>query len=102
MIREDPEVSELVMTRFRSEGIAVLVDHCAKEFIVDNSEKILVAEYAGEDVRIPFDALLVAVGRVANLSGYGLDELGIVAQRTKSTTSTGRSPMGKRMASSRC
>ncbi len=94
MIREDPEVSELVMARFRSEDIAVLVNHRAKEFIVNNSEKILISEHAGEDVRIPFDALLVAVGQVANLSGYGLDELGIVAQRTKSTTSTGRSRWG--------
>lgn len=94
MIREDPEVSELVMARFRSEDIAVLVNHRAKELIVNNSEKILISEHAGEDVRIPFDALLVAVGQVANLSGYGLDELGIVAQRTKSTTSTGRSRWG--------
>ena len=28
-------------------------------------------------MRIPFDALLVAVGRTANLNGYGLEELGI-------------------------
>jgi pyruvate/2-oxoglutarate dehydrogenase complex dihydrolipoamide dehydrogenase (E3) component len=28
-------------------------------------------------VRIPFDAVLVAVGRVANLTGYGLEESGI-------------------------
>jgi pyruvate/2-oxoglutarate dehydrogenase complex dihydrolipoamide dehydrogenase (E3) component len=36
-------------------------------------------------VRIPFDALLVAVGRAANLSGYGLEELGIAANRTIET-----------------
>ena len=36
-------------------------------------------------MRIPFDALLVAVGRVANLSGYGLEELGIAAKRTVAT-----------------
>ena len=35
-------------------------------------------------MRIPFDALLCAVGRVANTEGYGLEELGIpvTKQRT--------------------
>jgi len=82
MIREDPEVSEIVTRRFRDEGIAVLVNHRAKRFLIENGEKILVAEHEGRDVRIAFDAVLVAVGRVANLKGYGLEELGIPAERT--------------------
>ena len=77
LIREDSEVSELVTQRFRAEGIAVLVNHKAKRFTVENGEKILIAEHAGGEVRIPFDAVLVAVGRVANTTGYGLEELGI-------------------------
>ena len=85
MVREDPEVSELVVQRFRAEGIAVLLNHHAKAFVVDHGEKILIAEHQGQEVRIPFDALLVAVGRVANLSGYGLEELGIAAKRTVAT-----------------
>ena len=85
LMREDPEVSELVMQRFRAEGIDVLVNHQAKQFVVENGENILIAEHAGRDVRIPFDALLVAVGRAANLAGYGLDELGIPASRTVDT-----------------
>ncbi len=36
-------------------------------------------------MRIAFDAVLVAVGRVANLKGYGLEELGIPAERTVGT-----------------
>ncbi len=82
MMREDPEVSELVMLRFRAEGIAVLVNHTAKQFIVEDGEKILIAKHDGQDVRIPFDAVLVAVGRAANLKGYGLDTLGIPAAKT--------------------
>jgi pyruvate/2-oxoglutarate dehydrogenase complex dihydrolipoamide dehydrogenase (E3) component/uncharacterized membrane protein YdjX (TVP38/TMEM64 family) len=85
MIREDPEVSELVTQRFRAEGIAVLVNHRAKQFVVENGEKILIAEHAGGDLRIPFDAVLVAVGRVANLTGYGLEEIGVTATRTVGT-----------------
>jgi pyruvate/2-oxoglutarate dehydrogenase complex dihydrolipoamide dehydrogenase (E3) component/uncharacterized membrane protein YdjX (TVP38/TMEM64 family) len=85
MLREDPEVSELVTQGFRAEGVAVLVDHRAKEFIIDNGEKILIAEHEGKDVRIPFDAVLVAVGRAANLKGFGLEELGIPTGRTVDT-----------------
>ena len=85
MIREDPDASAIVTQRFRDEGIAVLLDHRAKQFVIENGGKVLVAEHAGADVRIPFDAVLVAVGRVANLKGYGLEELGIAVERTVET-----------------
>ncbi|TLD47214.1 MAG: Mercuric reductase [Accumulibacter sp.] len=82
MPREDPEVSAMVAERFRAEGVRLLLEHQAKEFVIEQGEKILVAEHAGNAVRIPFDGLLVALGRVGNLSGYGLDELGIGGERT--------------------
>ena len=81
LTREDPEVSELVTQRFRAEGIEVLVNHQAQRFVLENGEKILIAEHDGRDVRIPFDRVLVAVGRVANTTGYGLEELGIPTTR---------------------
>ncbi len=77
LIREDPEISDCVMQRFKEEGIAVLTDHKAKEFLVENGEKVLICEHQGEDIRIAFDELLVAVGRTANTTGYGLEDLGI-------------------------
>ena len=81
LIREDPEVSDLVMKRFQAEGINVLVNHKAKQVVVENGEKFLVVEHNGADKRIAFDEVLCAVGRVANLTGYGLEALGIPAQR---------------------
>jgi len=85
MAREDPEVSELVATRFREEGIEVKVEHVAKRVDVQDGQKILVAEHDGEEVCIPFDALLVAVGRAANVRGYGLEDIGVPAGRTVET-----------------
>jgi len=82
MPREDPEVSAMVAERFRGEGVRLLLEHQAKEFVIEQGEKILVAEHAGSAVRIPFDGLLVALGRVGNLSGYGLEELRIGGERT--------------------
>ncbi|MBI2318471.1 MAG: FAD-dependent oxidoreductase, partial [Betaproteobacteria bacterium] len=83
LIREDPEVSATVMGKFREEGIDVLVNHKAKRFLVENEQKVLVAEYNGSEVRIEFDEVLVAVGRVANTEGYGLEELGIPLAKTR-------------------
>jgi pyruvate/2-oxoglutarate dehydrogenase complex dihydrolipoamide dehydrogenase (E3) component/uncharacterized membrane protein YdjX (TVP38/TMEM64 family) len=88
MIREDPEVSAMVKKKFEAEGVRVLTEHKAKQFVVEGGEKVLVAERKDEhgtvqDVRIPFDAVLVAVGRVANTAGYGLEELGIGVTRAR-------------------
>ncbi|MEI8161887.1 MAG: FAD-dependent oxidoreductase [Betaproteobacteria bacterium] len=85
LMREDPDVSALVLQRFRDEGISVLLEHRARQFVIENGEKILIAEHRGADIRVPFDAVLVAVGRVANLKGYGLEELGIATGRTIET-----------------
>ena len=83
MIREDPEFSELVMKRFRDEGVEVLVNHKAKEVRVENGEKVLIVEHEGKDKRIACDEILCAVGRVANTQGYGLEELGVPVTKTK-------------------
>ena len=85
LIREDPEVSEIVTHRFIKEGIAVLVNHKARQFVIENGEKFLIAEHQGHDVHIAFDAVLVAVGRAANLTGFGLEEMGITVGKTVDT-----------------
>ncbi len=77
LVKEDPEISEMVMKRFQEEGVDVKVNHKAKEFRSENGRKILICEHEGQDVRIEFDQLLVAVGRAARTSDYGLDKLGI-------------------------
>jgi pyruvate/2-oxoglutarate dehydrogenase complex dihydrolipoamide dehydrogenase (E3) component/uncharacterized membrane protein YdjX (TVP38/TMEM64 family) len=83
MTREDPEISAMVAQRFAAEGIDVRVSHKAKAVQWANDEKVLVAETEGREVRIPFDQMLVAVGRVANTKGYGLEELGIPVTRQR-------------------
>jgi pyruvate/2-oxoglutarate dehydrogenase complex dihydrolipoamide dehydrogenase (E3) component/uncharacterized membrane protein YdjX (TVP38/TMEM64 family) len=77
LIREDPEIAALVESRLRAEGVDVRVGHRAKEFRAEDGRKVLICEHEGRDLAIEFDGLLVAVGRVANTSGYGLEELGI-------------------------
>jgi pyruvate/2-oxoglutarate dehydrogenase complex dihydrolipoamide dehydrogenase (E3) component/uncharacterized membrane protein YdjX (TVP38/TMEM64 family) len=77
MAREDPEVSELVARRFTDEGIRVCTGTKAIRFERDGDRKVLVAEADGKEVRIEFDELMCALGRIANTTGYGLEALKI-------------------------
>jgi len=77
LAREDPEVSDLVQARFREEGIDVRLAHRAIRFAIEGEGRVLHAAAEGGEVRIVFDEVLCAVGRVARTSGFGLEALGI-------------------------
>ncbi|MDX2481805.1 MAG: FAD-dependent oxidoreductase [Desulfuromusa sp.] len=75
--REDPEVGEFIQQKFEEDGVQVLTEHQAQEVRVDSDHKWLVCEHRGEKIEIEFDQLLIAVGRKANVTGFGLEELGV-------------------------
>ncbi|MDD9894854.1 MAG: FAD-dependent oxidoreductase [Gammaproteobacteria bacterium] len=75
MPREDVEVSELITQQFTSEGINVMTDHRLTKFGKDGDLAYMEAEHNGETVRIEFDKVLLAIGRKANVEGFGLEEL---------------------------
>ena len=77
MAREDIEVSELVMKKFETEGMQILTNHTAKGFNSEGDKKILIAEHNGQEKSIEFDEVLVALGRRANVKGFGLEDLGV-------------------------
>ena len=85
MIREDEEVSALAKASLEADGVSVLTGHQALRCEIVNGEKTLVVEHGGAEKRIAFDQLLCAVGRVARLTGYGLEDLGIPTNRTVET-----------------
>ncbi len=65
--------------------MSVLTGHKALRCETSNGVKTLVVEHGGSEQRLDFDQLICAVGRVARLEGYGLEELGIPVQRTVDT-----------------
>ncbi|WP_114521423.1 bifunctional TVP38/TMEM64 family protein/FAD-dependent oxidoreductase [Altererythrobacter sp. ZODW24] len=77
--KEDVEVSELAKMALEASGIDVLLQH--KAVRVENGNQLIV-EHDGTEKTVEFDTLLVAVGRKARLTGYGLEELGIDTERT--------------------
>jgi pyruvate/2-oxoglutarate dehydrogenase complex dihydrolipoamide dehydrogenase (E3) component/uncharacterized membrane protein YdjX (TVP38/TMEM64 family) len=87
LVREDPSVSQLVTDSMIKDGIQVLTEYRAIRCERDGEQKWIVLESTGEQnkgeqLRIAFDVLLCAVGRVARLEGYGLETLGIETKRT--------------------
>jgi dihydrolipoamide dehydrogenase len=77
LVREDREVSELITKSFTDEGIRVLTGHKASEFINEAGSNRLNCEHEGKEVTIGFDRVLVAIGRKPNITGFGLEELGV-------------------------
>jgi len=82
LAREDAEVSEAVRASLEEDGVRVLVNHRAKSCHLEGEQKVLVCEHQGQEVRVEFDQMLVAVGRAANVSGFGLERLGIPVNKT--------------------
>jgi dihydrolipoamide dehydrogenase len=75
--REDDEVADLIMNRFREEGITLLLDHKAKSFKVEGNKKFLICEKNGQETAVEFDEILIGAGRKANVTGFGLEDLGV-------------------------
>jgi pyruvate/2-oxoglutarate dehydrogenase complex dihydrolipoamide dehydrogenase (E3) component/uncharacterized membrane protein YdjX (TVP38/TMEM64 family) len=80
--REDADAAAEVESRFRSEGIQVRTGCKALRVERVGDGGRLVCEQNGVEVPFPFDRLLLALGRKANVEGFGLQELGIeISQR---------------------
>lgn len=75
MPREDEEVSEHVMQQFKRQGINLLTGHKLLKFGSANGSAYMEADHQGETVRVEFDKVLLAIGRKANVEGFGLESL---------------------------
>ncbi|MGR5241469.1 dihydrolipoyl dehydrogenase [Photobacterium damselae] len=83
LIREDSDAAKLVQDSLIADGVEIKLEHKAMRFesIVDANGKTMGKVYLDfhneQQVTVEFDALLLALGRVANVQGFGLEELGI-------------------------
>jgi pyruvate/2-oxoglutarate dehydrogenase complex dihydrolipoamide dehydrogenase (E3) component len=76
--KEDEDVSTLIEAALRSDGVDIRTGTKA----VRVEGKSLILDSGGSEEPLPFDELIVAVGRTARLTGYGLEELGIDTEGT--------------------
>lgn len=77
MVREDQDVSQHVTEKFKSDGISILTSHKALRIETNGKIKSLICEFQGSEVKIAFDQILIALGRKANIRGFGLEHLNI-------------------------
>ncbi len=83
MTREDAEISEMVAKRFRRRRRRRAARAQGQARRRAGRREAADRRARGQGVRrFPFDALLVAVGRAANLKGFGLEELGVKTGKT--------------------
>ena len=85
LAREDEEVSAFVRARLVADGVDVRTGCKAMAVEQGSDGAVLVCEVDEQRVRLPYDTLLVAVGRKPRTAGFGLEALGIPAAPTVET-----------------
>ncbi|WP_417781331.1 FAD-dependent oxidoreductase [Stutzerimonas xanthomarina] len=75
--REDSDASAAVLAGLREDGVDVRLQHNAEHFKVIEGQRQLVCRSVDSDgeVIIEFDQVLLALGRTANIKGFGAEEL---------------------------
>lgn len=74
---EDEDVSAVLMQKLRDDGVTVITGHRVVRFQRHGTEQTAIAEADSDSVGIGFDRILLALGRRANVAGFGLEELGL-------------------------
>ncbi len=75
--REDADVVAEVTAQFKADGIQLLSGCKPIRFALNNGVKQAVIETPHGEQTLNFDAMIMAVGREANVTGYGLENLNI-------------------------
>ena len=75
--REDADAAGLVARQLASEGVTLAMGHKALRVEGTDVGGRIVCEHEGREVTFQYDALLLALGRSANVEGFGLEELGV-------------------------
>jgi pyruvate/2-oxoglutarate dehydrogenase complex dihydrolipoamide dehydrogenase (E3) component len=82
LAKEDPEAADIVTKQLRDEGAIIKLGH--KAIRIENGKRLIIAGPQGEE-KIAYDDLIIAVGRKPRVSGFGLEEIGVVVEGRLST-----------------
>jgi len=85
--REDQEAAVAVESRLKQDGIKLCSGHTPVRFEKSDDGYVLICRHNNQEKRIGFDKVLLATGRTANVTGFGLEQLGIINNETWSTSS---------------
>jgi pyruvate/2-oxoglutarate dehydrogenase complex dihydrolipoamide dehydrogenase (E3) component/uncharacterized membrane protein YdjX (TVP38/TMEM64 family) len=85
LLQEDEDVAALAIQSLISDSVTLLTEHRAIRCQRHGETQQLIVEHDGQERAIEFDAILCATGRIARLSGFGLEKLGIETEKTITT-----------------
>ncbi len=77
MVKEDPEIADRVLEQLVEEGIEMKLGVKPLNCENQDNQALLNIEENGQTIALPFDCLLLATGRQANVTGFGLEDLDI-------------------------
>ena len=81
LAKEDPDAAQYLYDQLIEDGVDVRLNTTATAIEKTDEGKFIVLEKDGKQEKLPFDEILIAVGRMANLKGFGLEKLGIETSR---------------------
>ncbi|MBW2384860.1 MAG: mercuric reductase [Deltaproteobacteria bacterium] len=78
LVREDPDAAQILFDAFSREGVEVhLSTKLIRVEVCDDGTRRAIIEQKGKEDALPFDEMLVAVGRKPNVAGLGLESVGV-------------------------
>ena len=75
--REDPDAAAIVAAAFERDGIEVRLSTTATKVVRQGEHRLVTVESEGGTETLEADQVLVAVGRVPNVEGMGLEAAGV-------------------------
>lgn len=75
LVKEDPEIANVLMEEMKKQGVLFLMGSKLKEFISSNQATLI--DESGKEIGVSFDAVFIGIGRVLNVEGLALEKAGI-------------------------
>ncbi len=75
--KDEPEVEAVMRKQFEDDKMKFFMESEIKEVIQEGNQVIVIFKQGGIPMEVRGDLLLLAVGRVPNIEGLGLEQLGI-------------------------
>ncbi len=77
LVREDPDAAEVLLASLERDGVEVRLETEVVRIESSGGQHTAVLERGGQQEKLVFDRVLVALGRIPNVAGVGLDQVGV-------------------------
>ncbi|MCH2176007.1 MAG: FAD-dependent oxidoreductase [Lentisphaeria bacterium] len=82
LVKEDTDIAKIVQEQMIAEGVDLRLNTSCKAFKNVDGRDVAILEESGKEEEFPFDLVLLALGRQPNVTGFGLEELGVELEKS--------------------